>query len=156
MKKFTLFLISGLIALSGFAQNRSNNNGAEISKIKEVTMAKTAYLKSVLDLTQKEADLFWPVYSKYLETRELYTAKRRSCITGFNNYMDGRNKTMNERGVKTLLDLFSFYDEAIVKLDKSFYLEIQKILPIKKQVAFYKAEEDFRVKLLQQLKNSKP
>lgn len=125
--------------------------GSENAKLREVYSAKIEYLRSVLDLNQKEADLFWPVYSEYLRQRDLFSTKKKSCMLGLNNYISG-NKTYTELNVKKLLDLYSFYDEEILRIDKAFYSDLHKILPLRKIVLYYKADEDFRVKMIQQLK----
>ncbi len=157
MKK--ILLLSLLLGFTVLAQTQSKPSpvvpGSENSKLREVYSAKIEFLRSVLDLNQKEADLFWPVYSEYLRQRDLFSTKKKSCMTGLNNYISG-NKTYTESNVKRLLDLYSFYDDEIVRIDKAFYSDIQKILPTKKIALYYKADEDFRVKMIQQLKGSKP
>lgn len=125
--------------------------GSENAKLRDVYSAKIEYLRSVLDLNQKEADLFWPVYAEYLRQRNLFSTKKQSCMGGFNKYLS-TNKKNPEPNVRKLLDLYSFYDEEIVRIDKAFYSDLHKILPLRKIVLYYKADEDFRIKMIQQLK----
>jgi hypothetical protein len=155
MKKLFLFVILTSLSLQLLSQTGPTVQGKETTRIKEVFNAKTEYIKSVLDLTQKESDVFWPIYNDYTGKLETLSNRKRSCITGINKYL-GLQSNMTEKNLKVLLDLNIYYDEQISQLNKSFYMDIQKILSLKKLALFYKAEEDFRVKIIQQLKGSKP
>lgn len=124
---------------------------SEFAKLREINSLKIEFLKSVLDLKQKEADLFWPVYSNYVQQRDLYSVRKKSCIIGLNNFASGQKK-YTEKNLKKLLNFYHFYEDEINKIDKAFYSDLQKILPLKKIAFYYKAEEDFRVKMIQQLK----
>lgn len=142
------------VSIGCLSQSKPSSRPAESEKIRGVFSAKTEYIRSVLDLSQKEADTFWPIYNNYLEKREMLSSKKRSCMIGINKYLSSQNN-MTEKNIKTLLDLNSYYDEEIIKLDKNFYLNVQKVLSLRKQALLFKAEEDFRVMLIQQLKGSK-
>ncbi len=154
MKKIGFILAFLVLTSIGYSQAKPSpfvSIGGENQKLQELLVAKIEYIRSVLDLNQKEADLFWPLYSEYVKKRDLFTLKKKSCMTGLSNFATGAKK-YEDINIKTLVERYNFFDGEIANLDRGFYNDILKFLPIKKIALYYKADEDFRIKIIQQLK----
>ncbi|MPM99615.1 hypothetical protein SDC9_146807 [bioreactor metagenome] len=73
---------------------------------------------------------------------------------GINRYLKGEIP-YNEKNLRTLLDAYTSLAEAEARVDREFYSSISKFLSLIKVAKLYKAEEDFRIKMILMLKGDK-
>jgi len=141
MKHFyILFLLTVLILFctppAGHAQQGSD---AEIKD--RIRAAEIAYLSQKLDLTPEEAQKFWPLYNQYTKEVEILIKERRSHNTGPKTQLKPTDD--NELGYeRRMLDIKTHYSQ-----------EFQRVLPPKKAGSVFKSEREFRVHLLQVMKD---
>ncbi|MES2380900.1 MAG: hypothetical protein V4538_07650 [Bacteroidota bacterium] len=112
---------------------------------------KIGFITERLNLTSEEAKVFWPVYNKF--TDEL--KKLRQTTKGkISEEMADMTTMTDTEAEKVLNDMVNFkMNEA--ELIKKYAQEFKKVLPIKKVVLLFKAENDFKRELLKKLSQRK-
>lgn len=141
MKKYIL-IIAMFIAF---------NSNLMAQKGERIEAMKIGFITERLNLTADEAKVFWPVYNKFTEELKKLRLSTKGKIT--EEMADMPNMTEAE-AEKVLADMVNFkINEA--ELIKKYAAEFKKVLPIKKVVLLFKAENDFKRELLKQLANRK-
>jgi len=141
MKKYT-FIFTVLIILTSrlIAQNGER-----------IEVMKIGFISERLNLTPDEAKAFWPVYNKFTEELKKLRLSTKGKIT--EEMADMPNMTDVE-AEKVLTDMVNFkINEA--EMIKKYAVAFKKVLPVKKVVLLFKAENDFKRELLKQLGNRK-
>lgn len=137
MKKTLFLILFSLILVSSYAQERRGE------KLKAL---KVAFITERLDLTQTEAQKFWPIYNAFEEKeREL----RRD------NFMERRNlkpEELSEEDAQKLIDEFIKNENELHQNKQKLAIDLQKVLPAKKIILLKKAEDDFKREMLEQFK----
>lgn len=122
---------------------------AQKGKMKDkIETMKIGFITQKLNLTSEEAQKFWPVYNKFSDDLQ----KLRS--TSKDKIMEDLSElaTMSDAEAdKTLQEMINFrMNEA--DLLKRYATEFKKVLPVKKVVMLFKAENDFKRELLKKLR----
>jgi hypothetical protein len=106
---------------------------------KKIEAARDKFLGQQLDLTDDEADKFWPVYHQYQEelkaVRILKRLNRNSVAT-----------TGNDQITKDLS-----YDNQMLTIKRRYLDEFLKIIPSSKISILYKSEQAFNDEVFKQL-----
>lgn len=109
---------------------------------------KIGFLTDRLELTPEEAKTFWPVYNKYSdELEQLRKGRRENIINARENFDD-----MSDAELEKTVDNEILFRQNEIDLLKKYHPQFKKILPIRKVAKLYKAEEEFKRKLLEMLK----
>ncbi len=123
---------------------------AQVSAQKErpirdkVEALKVGFLTDRLKLTSEEAKIFWPVYNKYTDELEaLRKSRRENLVNAKMNFEE-----MTDKEVEKVIDSEISSRQAELDLLKKFHPQFKQVLPIKKVAKLYRAEEDFKGKLL--------
>lgn len=137
-----IFLMSLMVVLTILVKAQ---NGERLETMK------IGFITERLNLTSEEAKVFWPVYNKF--TDEL--KKLRQTTKGKISEEMADITTMSDaEAEKVLNDMVNFkVNEA--ELIKKYAQEFKKVLPIKKVVLLFKAENDFKRELLKKLTQRK-
>ena len=141
MKKFIIPILL-FISLSTFAQSKKD-------KIKAL---KVSFLTERLELTQEEAQQFWPIYNAYDDvTRKIKHEDlkkiRREIRDNVNSLTDKRSSDL----LSQIATAENKLHEEEVKLNN----KLKKIISPKKIIQLKVAEEDFKHKLFEQWKKMK-
>ncbi len=156
MKKVISILCAlALFAGFAFAQNPQRGQGNRHGRGGEgwrerVRAEKVAFLTEQIDLTESEAQVFWPIYNQIQkEQREAFEAVRKAYEAMENGVKEGKTGKDMEKLVKA-------YVEAKDKSDgfetKAFN-QLIKALPAEKVARYYVAEEKFRHQQIGRLGN---
>lgn len=150
----TLFLIS-FICFSGsiYSQQMGGPPGrkGELKQEKKenIEAMKIAFLTNKLDLTPEEAQKFWPVYNQYQEKLHELRKKRRMDEKESKRNFDELTDKELEQGIEN--DLAARQKE--LDLQKEYNTKFKAVLPIRKVSKLYAAEEQFKMVLLDRLKD---
>ncbi len=137
-----IVLISIMIGLALFAKAQ---NGERIEAMK------IGFITERLDLTSEEAKVFWPVYNKFTDEMKKLRLTTKGKIT---EEMADMPSLSDAEADKILNDMVNFkLNEA--ELIKRYAQEFKKVLPVKKVVLLFKAENDFKRELLKRLTKGK-
>ena len=110
-----------------------------------VDAMKIGFLTNRLNLTPEEAKIFWPVYNVYSdELEKLRKGRRENIINARDNFDD-----MSDAELEKTVDNEIISRQSELEILKKYHPQFKKILPIKKVAKLYKAEEDFKRRLLE-------
>ncbi|SDH26227.1 Spy/CpxP family protein refolding chaperone [Winogradskyella thalassocola] len=137
MKTIHTLILTLFISASIFAQKYDRE------KIKAL---KIAHITEQLDLTETEAQKFWPIYNANEdaenELRESSTNRRK----------DKKPEELSESEAKSLLLAMEKMEKRKVELHSKMLNELFEILPAKKIIKLYQAERSFRQKIFDEYK----
>ena len=143
-KLFPILLL--LVSTSFYAQSESMKDKKE-----QIKTLKVAFFTTELDLTNAQAEKFWPIYNTFDDKQfELRHQKMRAFMKKMN---DGSLDKISEKEANTFLAQIQDTEEELFLLRKKFTSNLRAILPASKIIKLKKAEEDFNRKLLQQYRN---
>jgi len=109
---------------------------------------KVAFITERLALTSDEAQQFWPVYNQHDESLQKLRRKERQRFGSQLPYLDD----LSDDEASKLLTEFRTLQAEKHNLEQTFIQDLGKVLPAKKIVLLLKAEEDFKKRLLQQVR----
>ncbi len=137
MKKY-IYIIA---IIASFSMNANAQKGERLEAMK------IGFLTERLNLSTDEAKVFWPVYNKFTDDLKKLRLNAKGKIS---EEMADMQSMTDVEAEKVLADMVNFkINEA--ELIKKYASEFKKILPIKKVVLLFKAENDFKRELLKKL-----
>lgn len=135
---YTLLLMICSIQAAGQNANRERLNSYKI-----------AFFTKRLNLTPQEAERFWPVYNEYQAEKNKIQIQRADLFRNFNqNELNMNEKEMAEAG-----DLIVNLEVKEAELSAAFHKRIRTILSPVKVLRLYQAENQYRIMLLNELKD---
>ena len=137
MKQFLLFvLLLTSIASTGWAQDTNA----------KIEAARIALITERLNLTPDQAEKFWPIYKEY-------TNKRRDINQQFRSQVGKVDpKTVSEEEAKKLVQLQLDKKQQELNLEKQYSDRILGVISTRQMVSLRKAEQDFKVMLMEKIK----
>ena len=141
-----MVLSMGAIAQGPQGPRRGGDNGWR----ERVRAEKVALLTEEIDLTESEAQVFWPIYNEIQkEQRESFEAVRQAYDAMAKGLEEGKTGKDMEKLVKAYVDAKAQNDGVETKaLNK-----LLKALPAEKVARYYVAEEKFRHQQIGRLGN---
>ncbi len=137
MKKYIyLVAIFATISLNAMAQ-----------KGERLETMKIGFITERLNLSSDEAKVFWPVYNKFTDDMKKL---RQSSKGKISEEMADMPAMTDAEAEKVLNDMVNFKIQE-ADLLKKYAAEFKKVLPVKKVVLLFKAENDFKRELLKKL-----
>ncbi len=149
MKKITyiFFFVLLFLSISITAQGKKGSR-------KKIQALKIAYITEQLDLTEKEAEKFWPVYNTYdkklTQLRYIEKGELRKKIKEL-----GGLDVLNDNDAKTIALKMLALDEQAHETATIFFKKLSTILSYKKILKLRVAEGNFKRKLLKKLRRKK-
>ncbi len=144
MKTLPLFILTLLLALQITAQN-----GNKREKIKAL---KVSYISEKLNLSETEAQAFWPVYNTY--ENNLYELRSQG-VRQLKKEVRENYQTLTESRANELLNKLSTFEDRVYKERVTLRNKLKKVLPAKKILRLKTAEEGFNRKILSQYRKQK-
>ena len=111
-----------------------------------------AFISEKLALTSAEAEKFWPIFNEF-EAKQVEVRKQKRILNQKLKRQDGNGVSDSEMN-QILADSENF-DTAMQSNRKQFVANLQGVISIKKILMLKQLEEDFKNKLIQQIKNGK-
>ena len=109
---------------------------------------KVAFITERLALTSSEAQDFWPVYNAHEEQVEKLRRKERQRFGSQLPFLDD----LSENEAAQLLGEFKGLQIEKHEVEQTFIQDLANVLPAKKIILLFKAEEDFKKRLVQQVR----
>ena len=114
----------------------------------KIKALKISHITKALDLSQKEAESFWPIYNQFEEkTDKLYEAKWCDVKNGIDLIEE-----IDEATAKTLIEQYVSLKKESADLKGEFVEKLHQVISYKKILMLKKAERDFHRILLEQYK----
>tara|TARA_R110002050_G_scaffold300364_1_gene469403 strand:- start:11767 stop:12213 length:447 start_codon:yes stop_codon:yes gene_type:complete len=139
MKKIILPLFVLLLSVSTFAQK-----GRE--KIKAL---KVSFITERLELTEQEAQKFWPIYNAY---DDVTTKIKYSDIRHIRHEIKQNIDTISDERANELLNQLSNLEKKLYEEDIKLVSKLKKVISPKKIMLLKISEEDFKRKLFDKFK----
>lgn len=111
---------------------------------------KVAFFSNALNLTPREAELFWPLYNEFWEKR-VKSRKEYMHIMEKVNSPEPKGKEEIERLSEQFLSNFTKEND----LMREYYVKFKEILPTEKALKIFNTEEKFKKSLLNRYKRGK-
>tara|TARA_R100000789_G_scaffold71640_1_gene67355 strand:- start:71 stop:535 length:465 start_codon:yes stop_codon:yes gene_type:complete len=142
-KNILLFIFLSLTGIFGM-QAQDKDKGAQREHIKAL---KVAFFTQELDLSEKLAEKFWPIYNRYeKERRDLH--KRE--------HIDLDNiECIDEKQAEDLLDEFLLVESEEYKIKKQLFRDLRQIISAKDIIKLHKLEDEFHKKLIKEYRSKK-
>lgn len=141
-------LCTCLVAKAQDGQNNSRNN--KPNQKEKIETYKIGFITQRLDLTSKEAEAFWPVFNKYEKEIGAIRKTLRELNKNYSNKTTVTEQEANEFILENLR-LKQLENETL----KKYVLEFKKVIPTSKVAKLMSIEQEFKMKLLHQLKEDK-
>ena len=134
MKKIVLVLL----LILGFSTAQAQDD-KERERIKSL---KTAFITQELNLSNKVAQKFWPIYDRYEEQRrELYHREHRDI---------NDVECISENKANDLLKEFVEIEKEDYELKRKYFADLKSILSAQEIIKLHQLEEDFHRKLIRE------
>lgn len=143
---FSIVIIS-LFHIVGLAQSRDQS----VSQKEKIESFKIAFFTRQMQLTPQEATVFWPLYNQYMESMDIQKSNRRKSLQVTKELLD----SMSDDEVNKLIDNRLLQAETALNERKEFVISLRKVLPAKKVAQYFKAEEQFKKKLMEKMNERK-
>ena len=152
MKKvFSVLCALMVLSMGAFAQGpQGPRRGADNGWRERVRAEKVAFLTEEIDLTESEAQVFWPIYNEIQKSQ-------RDGFEAVKNAYDAMAKGVEEKkSGKEMEKLVKAYIDAKEKnegIETKYLNKLLKVLPADKVARYYVAEEKFRHQQIGRLGN---
>ncbi|MFT4663692.1 MAG: hypothetical protein ACI8YQ_000169 [Polaribacter sp.] len=139
MKSLTSILILCLFLVTSLSAQDSK-------KEERIRSLRIAFLTEKLQLTPQEAEKFWPIYNEYEK-------ERRTLRKDYRKEKKGAELSVVE--ADAMVDASFELQEKQLKLKRTYYDRMKKVIPSQKLVALDRAEKEFRKKVVEEIKRRK-
>jgi len=152
MKKVISVLCAlAVLSAGAFAQGpQGARRGGDNGWRERVRAEKVAFLTEEIDLTESEAQVFWPIYNEIQKSQ-------RDGFEAVKKAYDAMAKGVEEnKGSKEMEKLVKAYIDAKEKnegIETKYLNKLLKVLPAEKVARYYVAEEKFRHQQIGRLGN---
>lgn len=148
MKKLLIFCWLCLTLSYAHAQQPGDE---KTPKKERVEALKVAFITEKLQLTAKEAQVFWPVYNEFEEKLELSRKSRRKDAQVAMEAID----KLSDKEVENFIEAEFSQRQKELDIQKEYHEKFKKVLPLKKVGKLYLAEQEFKRQLLKKIKDQK-
>lgn len=146
MKKIISTLAIALVCSAAvFAQNKEAKKAAKNDFREKMRSEQVAFITSELNLTESEAQAFWPVYNDIQAQKREAFGKSFEAMKALKQAVDGGEDT------KKLLDEYLKAKKAVDAIEYEAPAKYAKVLPADKVAKLVLSEERFRHQLIGRL-----
>jgi len=143
-----MIVFVGILILSvrqGSAQNESRE-----ARMEKFRTEKIAFLTTKLELTTTEAEKFWPIYNQLEKERWEAQKSRRDM----EDKLREAEESLSENEITKLTRDFAGSMQKEGTLMASYNEKFLKVLPPKKVLKLYKAENEFRMSMIRKYREA--
>jgi hypothetical protein len=147
-KHLSILIIAMLMSTIAFGQ-KHQQQGKRPTK-ERIKAMKISYITSELDLSPKEAQVFWPIYNEFEAKMEGFHKERRA--------EHKKHKTegeLSDKELEALVDNHLVMEQKELDVKKVYHAKFKAILPIQKVAKLYRAEHSFKRDLLKKMRIKK-
>ncbi|MGZ4034956.1 MAG: hypothetical protein ACXVPY_01010 [Bacteroidia bacterium] len=146
-----MIALIGLFTNTIIAQPKGPRAQRNEEKRENIEALKVAFLTDKLSLTPEEAQQFWPVYNQYTEKLQELRKKRRQGDKDIKLNYDA----LSDKEIEQAIDADLANRQKELDLQKEYNAKFKAVLPMKKVAKLYNAEEQFKMVLLNKLKDKR-
>jgi hypothetical protein len=146
MKKVLQITILLVLAFSLVKAQDKKGPGPEI--FEKIKAEKISFFTAKMNFTPAEAQAFWPVYNEY-EKKSFDIQRQRH---DFERMPDDKVEALSNQEMEKITKSYIESFELEGNLRKEYHKKFHQILPLKKVLLMYRAENDFRLHLIREFK----
>jgi hypothetical protein len=141
-----------LVMISSFTiQAQPLEKKGQGGKIKErIKAQRVAFISDRLALTSDEAQKFWPVYNQFTadfeEVKKAQNEQRKNT--------NDKLAVLGDKEIEKALEDELSSQQKLIELQRKYQIELKKVISVRKVAMLYKAERDFKLKLLKRMSES--
>lgn len=139
-----ILILLSLFTINGMSQDM------DIEKLERFNAQKIAFYTQKLNLTSAEAEKFWPIYNEYQKKKNDILLEKRDT----DRYLRQSFSTLSDKEIEEISDKYIEFNKEEADLLTIYHKEFKKVLPIKKVIKLYQAENQFKEMLLRQIRNN--
>ena len=148
----SVFFALVILTVGAYAQVPGQRRGGDNGWRERVRSEKVAFLTEEIDLTESEAQVFWPIYNQIQkEQRDNFEAVRKAYDAMAKGVQDGKSGKEMEKLVRAYVDAKDQSDG----IETKYLNKLLKALPAEKVARYFLAEEKFRHQQIGRLGNGK-
>lgn len=151
-----ILLIAGLLfsgsVLPGQDRPGQDRPGQDMPNLERMEQMRIAFFTEKLDLTKSEAEKFWPIFNDYSSRREKINEDRRILF----RYIQRNGDYLSEKEISESLDKYLNLEKEEKEVSVVFNQKFLEILPAKKVLKIYLADHQFKVFILNQIRENRP
>ena len=147
MKKI-ISIVCILLTLSVSAQNRMPNPSGQFSPAEYARQQREFFTKNA-ELTQEEADAFFPIYNELQQKKREINRQIRMTMR-----QEGGAQISEEQSLKAI-DAKADANIRIAELEKEYLQKFKEVLPASKILKIQNAEEQFNSQILKDIQQSR-
>ena len=141
-----------LVTIIGFTGTSIAQPGPKHEEKKEkVEAMKIGFITQQMNLTPEEAQKFWPVYNQMNNEVESLRKERHLARENVKDNFE----TMTDPEFEKLINDELASRQKEFDIQKKYVAQFKAVVPIKKVAQFYRAEEQFKRKLLEKIQEKK-
>jgi hypothetical protein len=133
----------------GLAQNKAASGDKPASNLEiihdKLKADKKLIVAKYMELTESEAQKFWPVYDDYQKDLQRSNERLRSLLESY--AADYKSKSLTDEKAKKLLDDWIALEQEEGKRRSAFAPKVLQALPPKKAARYLQIENEFRILL---------
>ncbi len=141
--------ISALIFLAIFSASMAQEVDERNQKIQAM---KVAFITEKINLTTKEAQQFWPVYNEWQDKRSKINAQLRTT----REFYVQNAASLSDKQIEETLNKLINLQQQDVNLLAEYNKKYMQILPVKKVMDLYIAENQFKAWIISKLRGTAP
>lgn len=142
-----LIVLFGISFLS-FSQDKKAKREERQDKVKNL---KIAYFTKELNLSTSESEKFWPVYNEMEEKMKNIRKGNRKSI----DQLQENSETMSDEDFKKSMNQLFDAEAEETNVKKEYYNKMATVIGYKKAGKVYKLEREFKLMLLNEMKDGK-
>ncbi len=127
----------------------ANNNGGQRFSIDEYRKRQKDFFTKRANLTEQEAEKFFPVYNELQQKKMQINHQSRQAAVR-------QQQPLNEEECLKAIDALADAEIRIAQLEKEYLEKFKKILPASKILAIQRAEDQFNSELVKEMQRSRP
>lgn len=124
---------------------------AQRNNHERIKVLKTTFITNALDLSSKEAEKFWPVYNEYSKTIQEVKNEKMRALRQYARDKGGVDNLSDKEATQMLEDYINI-DANVLAAKKTLYKKLNGVIPPKKIIKLFKAEQDFNKELLKRFR----
>jgi hypothetical protein len=138
MKKITLTLLFIAISVSAFSQGKE--------KKERIKSLKIAFITEKLELTETEAQKFWPIYNAHESNNDALRQQSRQ------NRKNADLGSMSETDAKTMIGKMLILEQKKLEIRKQFTTDLMTVIPAKKVILLKISEDEFNKRMFNEMR----
>jgi len=150
---FTLTVVLLVVSPLCRAQVQAANLGSAIELARaDMRSQTTQIITATMQLSDKDAAAFWPIYRKYEYERSILDDGRAAVVKEYTQ----KYTTISDADAKSMTDRMLDYDSRDITLKKKYVREFSKVLPATTVAKFFQLDHRIDLLMGMQIESSLP